>query len=133
MTHRQFNLLVWALRLIAAVIMLQTLFFKFTASPESVYIFSKLGIEPWGRIGIGIAELISVILLLIPRTTSIGALLAVGIMAGALLSHFTMLGIVVQNDGGELFLLALLVFIISSILVFIFRKNLISVLPFVKK
>ena len=133
MTHRQFNLLVWALRLIAAVIMLQTLFFKFTASPESVYIFSKLGIEPWGRIGIGIAELISVILLLIPRTTSIGALLAVGIMAGALLSHFTMLGIVVQNDDGELFLLALLVFIISSILVFIFRKNLISVLPFVKK
>jgi uncharacterized membrane protein YphA (DoxX/SURF4 family) len=133
MTYKQFNLLVWALRLIAAGIMLQTLFFKFTAAPESVYIFSKLGIEPWGRIGIGIAELVSVILLLIPRTTAIGALMAVGIMAGALAAHITMLGIVVQNDGGELFLLALLVFVVSSALVIIFRKDLISLFPFIKK
>lgn len=133
MTYKQFNLLVWALRLIAAGIMLQTLFFKFTAAPESVYIFSKLGIEPWGRIGIGMAELVSVILLLIPRTTPIGALMAVGIMAGALVAHITMLGIVVQNDGGELFLLALLVFVVSSALVIIFRKDLISLFPFIKK
>ncbi|MBY0462831.1 MAG: DoxX family protein [Alphaproteobacteria bacterium] len=133
MTYKQFNLLVWALRLIAAGIMLQTLFFKFTAAPESVYIFSKLGMEPWGRIGIGIAELVSVILLLIPRTTPIGALMALGIMAGALVAHVTMLGIVVQNDGGELFLLALLVFVVSSALVIIFRKDLISLFPFIKK
>ncbi len=133
MTYKQFNLLVWALRLIAAGIMLQTLFFKFTAAPESVYIFSKLGIEPWGRIGIGVAELVSVILLLIPRTTPIGALMTVGVMAGALVAHITMLGIVVQNDGGELFLLALLVFVASSALVLTFRKDLLSLFPFIKK
>jgi uncharacterized membrane protein YphA (DoxX/SURF4 family) len=132
-TYRQFNILVWALRLIAAGILLQTLFFKFTAAPESVYIFSKLGIEPWGRIGSGIAELISVILLLIPRTTPFGALLAVGVMAGAILSHLTKLGIVVQNDGGELFLLALLVFVASSILVIIFRKDFFALFTLLKK
>ncbi len=124
MTYTQFNvLLVWALRLVAAGIMLQTLFFKFTAAPESVYIFSKLGLEPWGRIGIGSLELIASILVLIPRTTSYGALLAVGIMAGALFSHLTKLGIVVQNDGGQLFILALIVFVACSLLLIIFRKQ----------
>ena len=47
----------WALRLIVAVILLQTLFFKFSAAKESVYIFSTLGMEPWGRIGSGVFEL----------------------------------------------------------------------------
>jgi uncharacterized membrane protein YphA (DoxX/SURF4 family) len=115
--------MVWALRLVAAGIMLQTLFFKFTAAPESVYIFSKLGLEPWGRIGIGSLELIASVLVLIPRTTSYGALLAVGIMAGALFSHLNKLGIVVQNDGGQLFILALIVFVACSSLLIIFRKH----------
>ncbi|MBB3054315.1 DoxX family protein [Mucilaginibacter gotjawali] len=123
MTYTQFNVLVWALRLVAAGIMLQTLFFKFTAAPESVYIFTRLGLEPWGRIGIGSLELIASILVLIPRTTSYGALLAAGIMAGALFSHLTKLGIVVQNDGGQLFILALIVFIACSLLLIIFRKQ----------
>jgi uncharacterized membrane protein YphA (DoxX/SURF4 family) len=118
-----FNILTWGLRLLAAVIMLQTLFFKFTAAPESVYIFSRLGLEPWGRIGIGIMELIAAMLLLIPRTTSIGALLATGIMSGAIFSHLTKLGIVVQDDGGLLFIYALLVFTCSLILFIIFRKQ----------
>ena len=131
MTHKTFNIIAWVLRLIAAIILLQTLFFKFTAAPESVYIFSALGLEPWGRIGIGVLELVTAILILIPKTTGPGALLAVGIMLGALFSHITKLGVVVQNDGGKLFILALVVFICSGVLVLLFRKQLISFIPFI--
>lgn len=96
----------WILRIVAAVILLQTLFFKFSGAKESIYIFSTLGIEPYGRIGSGIAELIIAILILIPKTTWIGALGGCGVMTGAILSHLFVLGIVVENDGGSLFLLA---------------------------
>lgn len=100
----------WILQIVAAAILLQTLFFKFTGAPESVYIFSKLGVEPWGRYFAGASELIAAALLLIPRTTIFGAAMAVGIMLGAIASHIGPLGIVVQNDGGLLFTLALIVF-----------------------
>lgn len=113
----------WILRLLAAIIMLQTLFFKFTASEESVYIFSTLGMEPWGRIGSGIAELIASILILFPRTTSLGALLGLGVMSGAIFFHLSKLGIVVQNDGGQLFIYALLVFISCLGLLIIYRND----------
>src|ERR1051325_10849040 len=105
----------WILRLLVAGILFQTLFFKFTAAPESVYIFSKLGLEPWGRIGSGVAELIACVLLLVPRTAALGALLALAVISGALASHLTKLGIVVQDDGGLLFVLALVVFACSAI------------------
>ncbi len=101
--------LVWAARIVVAIILFQTLFFKFLAQPESVYIFTTLGVEPWGRIGSGIVELIASVLILIPRTSWIGAGLGLGVMAGAILSHLTVLGIEVQGDGGYLFFLALLV------------------------
>lgn len=114
----------WILRLLAAIILLQTLFFKFTASEESVYIFSTIGMEPWGRIGTGVMELIAALLLLIPRTTAIGALLAIGLMSGALFFHFTKLGIEVKGDGGQLFAYAVIVFISSVMLIFIHRKQL---------
>ncbi len=103
------TLLSWALRLVAAAILLQTLFFKFTGAEESVYIFTQLGMEPWGRIATGIAELITSILLLWPRTASLGALGAIGLMIGAISSHLTVLGIEVQGDGGYLFFLGLVV------------------------
>jgi uncharacterized membrane protein YphA (DoxX/SURF4 family) len=103
------NILKWALKIIAAVILLQTLYFKFTGAPESVYIFTQLGIEPWGRIGSGIVELLASILLFIPRTTWLGAGLALGTMLGAIGSHLTKLGIEVQGDGGQLFILAVVV------------------------
>ena len=74
----------WILRLAAAYIMLQTLYFKFTAHPQSVRLFTELGMEPWGRIGTGIFELIASLLILYPRTTGIGALLGTGLMAGAI-------------------------------------------------
>jgi hypothetical protein len=120
---------------IAALIMLQTLFFKFTASPESVYIFTRVGIEPWGRIGSGVAELISSILILIPRTAYIGAGLGLGIMAGALVSHFTILGIEVMGDGGQLFIYALLVSISCAIILFHTRREwlaMLSTVPLIK-
>ena len=120
----------WILRIIAALIMLQTLYFKFSGSEESVYIFSQLGMEPWGRIGIGILELIASILMLYPRTTFFGSLLAIGLMLGAIGAHFTKLGIVVKNDGGQLFIYALIVLISSIILAFICRNDGIT---FIKK
>ncbi|MFZ1806561.1 MAG: DoxX family protein [Cyclobacteriaceae bacterium] len=103
----------WGARLIAAIILLQTLFFKFSGSVESVYIFSTVGIEPWGRIGVGVLELIAAILLLITRVSWMGALLTVGLMLGAIGMHLTLLGIEVQNDGGYLFILAVIVTICS--------------------
>ena len=99
----------WAARIISAIIMLQTLYFKFTASPESVYIFTTVGMEPWGRIGVGVMELIASGLILITATAWLGAGLALGLMCGAMGMHFTLLGINVQNDGGQLFLYALIV------------------------
>ena len=104
----------WVLQLVVAVILLQTLFFKFTAAAESVYIFSTLGAEPWGRIGSGVVELIAAILLLLPSTITIGAGLALVVIVGAIFSHLTVLGIEVQGDGGLLFFLALTVFIASA-------------------
>lgn len=98
----------------AAIILGQTLWFKFTGAPESVYIFSTLGMEPVGRIGSGVAELLAAVLLIFPRTAWLGALLALGIMGGAIMGHLTLLGIEVQGDGGTLFALAWIVAICSS-------------------
>lgn len=100
-------------RLLAAVILLQTLFFKFSGAPESVYIFTQAGIEPWGRYASGVAELIAAVLLLVPATVWIGALISLGVISGAILTHLTILGIEVMNDGGTLFILALVVFVCS--------------------
>ena len=128
MTIKQKKAGTWILRLIAAVILLQTLFFKFTAADESVYIFSTLGMEPWGRIGSGIVELIAAVLILFPATTGIGALMGLGVMGGALFFHVTKLGIVVMDDHGQLFIYALLVFICCLVLVILNRKKLIALL-----
>lgn len=123
-TSKTLNIVVWICRGAAAVILLQTLFFKFTAAPESVYIFTKVGLEPWGRIGSGIAELIAAILILIPATTWLGAGLALAVMAGAIFSHLTVLGIVVMDDGGLLFGLALAVAACSVVLLILQRRRL---------
>ncbi len=115
--------ILWAARVIAAIILAQTLWFKFQAAPESVYIFSKLGVEPWGRIMTGVFEAITCVLLLIPRTSVYGAIMALGLMGGAILSHLTKLGIEVQGDGGLLFGLALAVTACSLVILFIERKQ----------
>jgi putative oxidoreductase len=113
----------WVARLVAAGILLQTLFFKFTAAPESVFIFTRVGAEPWGRIGSGVVELVAAILILLPRTTWLGGLIALGVMSGAIVSHLTVLGIEVQGDRGLLFSLAVAVFSFSAALVFLERKT----------
>lgn len=114
----------WALQLLVAVILLQTLFFKFTGAEESVYIFTTLGAEPWGRIGSGVGELVAAILLLIPATAAVGALASLGIITGALLSHLTVLGIEIQGDGGLLFALAVIVWVASAAVLLIRRAEL---------
>jgi hypothetical protein len=123
---KTFKIMSWTLRGIAAVILLQTLFFKFTAAKESVYIFSTLGMEPWGRIGSGVAELISSILLLLPQTVVFGAIMSLGVISGAIYFHLTKLGIALPavDDHGELFGLAVVVFVCSAILLIMHREEL---------
>ncbi|MCL6266198.1 DoxX family membrane protein [Flagellimonas myxillae] len=106
----------WILRIGAAIILLQTLFFKFSGAPESVYIFEQVGMEPWGRYGSGVAELVASILLLWPRTVGLGALMGLGIISGAIFFHLTSLGVEVQGDGGLLFYLAIAVFVCCAVL-----------------
>lgn len=113
----------WLLRSAAAIILLQTLYFKFTAHPQSVELFTTLGVEPWGRIGTGVIELIAGILLLVPTTVFVGALLSVGLMSGAILSHLTVIGIESHGDGGLLFTLAFVVFTCSVVLVVLYKEQ----------
>lgn len=117
----------FVLRLIVGVILLQTLRYKFLAHPDSVYIFSTLGLEPYGRIGIGVLELIASILILLKRTSWAGALLAVGLMAGAIFSHLTQLGIEVKGDGGTLFYMAVGTWVLSLVVLWSERKK----IPFI--
>ncbi|MBC8756160.1 DoxX family protein [Kordia sp. YSTF-M3] len=115
------------IRIAVAVILIQTLRFKLTAHQDSVYIFEQVGLEPFGRIGIGVAELIAGVLILIPRTAWLGATLTLGIIGGAILMHLTQLGIEVpfegKPDGGTLFITAIVVFILSAITLWLQRKN----------
>jgi uncharacterized membrane protein YphA (DoxX/SURF4 family) len=128
LTSKQ-NTVCWIAQIIAAVIMFQTLFFKFTGAEESVYIFTKLGIEPWGRYATGIFELIASILLLLPTYSWAGAFIGTGLMAGAILFHSTVLGISVKNDGGYLFILALITLLACLTIIFL-RKHQI---PYINK
>lgn len=123
---RRPTILSWVLQFVSAAILFQTLFFKFTAADESVYIFKTLGMEPWGRIGSGVAELVACVLLLIPRTAPLGALIALGVISGAILSHLLKLGIVVKDDGGLLFALALIVLACCLTILGVRRRQLLS-------
>ena len=116
----------WVMKIAVALILLQTLFFKFTGAEESIYIFEKVGLGDTGRIGSGIAELVAAILILIPRSSWVGALMALGIITGAIVSHLTTLGIKVMGDGGSLFYLALSVFIGSMVVLRLERPNLMA-------
>jgi uncharacterized membrane protein YphA (DoxX/SURF4 family) len=119
------NIFIWLLRLVPAIILLQTLYFKFTAHPQSVKLFTALGMEPYGRIGTGIFELIAAILILIPRTTGYGAILGLIMMSGALFFHLTKLGIYFDGDI-VLFLYALITFVCCAALILIYRNQLVK-------
>ncbi len=117
------QLLYWGARLVAAIIMIQTLFFKFSASEESVFIFTTVGMEPWGRLAVGSMELVASVLILIPSLVWLGSLLAIGLMAGAIMMHATILGIEVKGDGGQLFIYAILVLLCAAYSFWISRKS----------
>ena len=112
----------WVLRIVATVIMLSTLYFKFTGHEQSVRLFTQLNMEPWGRIGTGVMELIASLLILFPRTTGIGAALGAGLMAGAIFFHLTVLSIKFDGDYG-LFLEAVIAFVCCFILALAFRQQ----------
>jgi uncharacterized membrane protein YphA (DoxX/SURF4 family) len=114
---------IWILRIVPAIILLQTLYFKFTAHPQSVKLFTEIGMEPYGRIGTGILELIAAILILIPRFTGYGAILGLAMMTGALYFHLTKIGIYFDGDAG-LFTYAVITFICCAILIFVYRVQL---------
>lgn len=117
------------IRIVIAVILIQTLRFKFTAHPDSVYIFTKVGLEPYGRIGIGIIELIASILILIPKTTWLGASIVLGVIGGAIMMHLTELGIEINGDNGLLFYTAITTFVLSLISFWFSRRD----IPFIGK
>lgn len=126
------NILLVAARFVAAIIMLQTLAFKFSASEESVYIFTLVGMEPWGRIGVGIAELVAAGLLLYKSFSWVGALLSAGLMTGAIGMHLTILGIEVKGDGGYLFFLATIVLLCALLVLFFEREKLVHIITNLK-
>lgn len=114
----------WILSVVVAIILLQTLYFKFTGQPESIFIFSTIGMEPWGRIGSGVVELFAGVFVLIPRWRVWGALIGLTTMTGALFFHLTKLGIEIQGDGGQLFAYAIIVWLSCGILIFLNREKL---------
>lgn len=116
--------LAFVARLVAAAILAQTLFFKFSGAPEAVHIFETLGVEPWGRIALGVVELVTAILLLVPATRAVGSLVASGLMLGAIGSHLGPLGIEVQGDGGMLFALAVVTLVCSAYATVVYRREL---------
>lgn len=126
------NIGIWLLRIVAAIILLQTLYFKFTAHPQSVKLFTEIGLEPYGRIGLGVVELITAILILIPRTTFIGAAIGIGIMSGAIYFHLTKIGIYFDGDP-VLFIYASIVFVCCVILLIIYRRDLLAFLHLTPK
>ena len=121
---RKHRILSWAAQVVAAVILGQTLFFKFTGAEEAVALFTKLGAEPYGRIGVGVIELITVIWLLVPRTAALGGALTVALMIGAVGSHLVALGIEVEGDGGTLFVMALVSLTAGATITFLRRAEL---------
>ena len=117
------------LKIVISIILIQTLFFKFSGAQESVDLFTKIVGEDEAtmRIGTGILELIASILLFIPKRTWLGAILAFSIMGGAIMSHLTIIGIAHNNDSGALFFSAIIVLIFSFILLCLNLKS----IPFI--
>lgn len=118
----------WLFQLLAAVILLQTLYFKFTGAPESIYIFENVGMEPWGRYTSGIIELFAGILLLVPRLNWLGAIFGAGVMSVALYVHLSILGIEVRGDGGAMFYLAGTVWISCLAVIWIRRGEMTQII-----
>ena len=126
--NKSTTILYWISRIVAALIMAQTLYFKFTGAEESVYIFTTVGMEPWGRIGVGIIELIAAVLLLVNSVAWIGGGIALGLMGGAIMMHIFILGLSVKGDGGQLFLYAVIVTLCSAYVLYVNREKVVGLL-----
>jgi len=119
----------WICAGIAAAIMVETLFFKFTAAPESVYIFKRMGTEPWMRWVQGLWELLASICLLWPRMKWAGGILTTSAMLAAILSHMTWLGYSIQGDHGLLFGMALVTFTCGVTVMWMYRHHIPGYVP----
>ena len=119
----------WICCLLAAGIMSETLFFKFTGAQESIYIFKRMGTEPWWRWGQGIWELLASVCLLTRRLKWAGGVLGTGAMLAAILSHMTWLGFSILGDHGLLFGMAVVSFISCCTVLFIHRHEIPFVTP----
>ena len=128
LTSRQ-RVVSWVCQLVAAGIMIETLFFKFTAAPESVYIFKRMGTEPWWRWGQGIWELLASICLLVVPLRWAGGVLTTGAMLAAILSHMTWLGFSIQGDHGLLFGMAMVTFICGFTVMILHRHSIPWITP----
>ena len=124
------NRIAWICQIIAAIIMGQTLFFKFAGAPEPVYIFTTLGVEPWGRLAAAGSELVACVLLLIPGTVHLGALFTLGIMGGAIMAHLTKLGVVVLDDGGLLFGMGVATSVAALMVLWLRKQAVLDMIPF---
>lgn len=120
---RHHKLVDYMVRGTPALIMLQTLYYKFTGSEESVYIFSRMGVEPWGRYGTGVLELVASACLLYPSLIWLGAGMGITLMCGAVVSHVMVLGIEVQGDGGYLFCLACITLLLCVVTLWYYKKD----------
>lgn len=123
--------IIFVLKIIAAIIMMQTLFYKFSGAQESVDLFTKLAgeNEAYMRVGTGVLELIASVLLFIPKSIWFGAFMTIGLMSGAILGHLTKIGISHNNDGGLLFGAAIFILIVGVLVLFIEKKN----IPYIGK
>ena len=117
------NPFLWICRIVATLILLFTFYYKITGSPESVHVFSEADMEPYGRYSVAIAEFVAAMLIIIPRTSLAGALLAVVIMICVIASHIFVLGIQVMNDRGRHFIAAVVVAICSMIIIYAYTKR----------
>ncbi len=117
------RIVIFLVKFLITIIVGQTLFFKFSGAVESIYIFSVLGVEPWGRLALGVLELLSLVFLWIPKTTLYALILILGMMSGAIASHLFILGIEIMGDKGELFILGVVTWLCTAVLLFIKREE----------
>lgn len=117
------NFISWVLRIITTYIIFQIVYFKLSGDPQCIFVFEKMEIEPHGRFITGLIELVVGIFLLVPNTKLLGILGAFGAASCCLTAHFTVLGIEINNDGGQLFSMTASVFVLSIILSIIHKDE----------
>ncbi len=103
------RLLDMATRVVASAIFAYTAYMKFTAAPAAVYIFQRIGMEPAGRYAVGALEVITIVLMLIPKSAWRGAILGALMMFGAICMHLTIGEFNINGDSGLMFGAAIVV------------------------